>query len=296
MSKVTGTLSHDTISRWLENASFRPSDLWRQVKGMVSLAEGYLVADDTLLDKRYSRSSQIARPHYSGNAHGVVKGIPLVNLLWTKGEEYIPVDYRVYEPTRDDKTKHNHFQEMLKRAKKRGFEPRFVLMDAWYGSLDNLKYITRDMQWHFITNLKTNRQVSITKGVYVPISDLNLAESQVRHVWLKGFGPVLVCKTVDTNGDVAYLATSDLSLTDHDTFLAHFDARWKIEEFHRGLKQTTGVEQCYSVKADSQRTHIFASFVAFVKLEATRLADDVSWYEQKAAISRQAARAQMGFA
>lgn len=296
MARTCGDVSHDTISRWLASASFTPSDLWRYVKGLVRPQEGYLVGDDSLLDKRYSRASQIARPHYSGAEHSIVNGIPLVNLLWTSGDEYIPIDYRVYDPTRDDKTKNNHFQEMLKRAKKRGFEPRFVLMDAWYGSLDNLKYITRECRWHFMTNLKKNRQVSVTRGVYIPVSDLNLAESQVRRVWLKGFGSVLVCKTVDANGDVAYLATSDLSVLDHQTFVDHFVVRWKIEEFHRGLKQTTGVERCSSTQAASQKTHIFAAFVAFVKLEATRLADEISWYEQKALISRRAARGYMGFA
>ncbi|HEY4508407.1 MAG TPA: IS701 family transposase, partial [Candidatus Paceibacterota bacterium] len=32
--------------------------------------------------------------------------------------------------------------------------------------------------------------------------------------------------------------------------------------------------------------HIFASFVAFVKLETARIRERVSWYEQKALINR----------
>ena len=83
-----------------------------------------------------------------------------------------------------------------------------------------------------------------------------------------------------------YLATNDLSLTNYHKFTNHFEQRWNIEEFHRGLKQTTGIEKCYSIKADSQKTHIFTAFISFTRLEAVRIAKQISWYEQKASISR----------
>jgi len=124
------------------------------------------------------------------------------------------------------------------------------------------------------------------QGDYYSIADLGLTDKQVRKVWLKEYGHVLVCKVVATNGDIVYLATSDLTLTDYDDFINHWQHRWDIEEFHRGIKQTTGIEKCYSIKAESQKTHIFAAFTAFIKLEKKRLSDNISWYEQKASISR----------
>jgi hypothetical protein len=151
-----------------------------------------------------------------------------------------------------------------------------------------MKLITRKLEWNFICNLKSNRQVSVVKNEYMPIADLDLAAKQVKQVWLKEYGFVLVCKIVDKNGDVTYLATSDLDLTGYDDFISHHNKRWQVEEFHRGLKQTTGIEKCYSIKSTSQKTHIFASFVAFIKLEKSRLKNNISWYEQKAKISRMA--------
>lgn len=287
LSKVApGEISHDSISRWLSSANFNPSSLYNQTRDLVVKNSGYLVGDDTLLSKKYSQLNELARRQYSGNTHGLEMGISLVNLLWTDGEKFIPVDYRVYQRENDDKTKNDHFQEMLLRAKQRGFEPLYVLMDCWYASIDNLKLITRKLGWHFICNLKANRQVSVSQGSYMAIADLSLAERQVRKVWLKGYGWVLVCKLVDTNGDITYLATDDLGLMDYDEFAGHFENRWKIEEFHRGIKQTTGIEKCYSIKAMSQETHIFAAFTAFIKLEIKRIQEQISWYEQKAQINR----------
>lgn len=283
-------MAHDAVSRWLKEARYTPSELWKHTKSLTDTQTGYLVADDSLLDKRYSRQNELAKKQYSGNAHGLVNGICLVNLLWTDGDAYVPVDYRIYQKENDDKTKNDHLKDMLKRAKKRSFKPRYVLMDAWYSSVDNLKLIANTLAWQFMCNLKSNRQVSLTKGDYISISDLDLADKQVRKVWLKEYGYVLVCTLVATNGDSTYLATSDLSLTEYHTFTHHFSHRWMIEEFHRGIKQTTGIEQCYSVKAQTQKTHIFSSFIAFLKLERSRLTEHVSWYEQKAMVSRGATK------
>lgn len=279
-------LEHDAVSRWLARSRFTPSDLWNEVKPLVDQKAGYLIGDDTLLNKQYSRLNELAKKQYSGDEHTLINGICLVNLLWTEQNEFIPVDYRVYRKESDGKTKNDIFRDLLKRAKKRGFTPLFVLMDAWYSSIENLKFIARDLKWNFMCNLKSNRKVSVLKGTYISIKDLELADKQVRKVWLKEYGNILVCKLVDENGDITYLATNDLSLTDYDTFVNHFQNRWNVEEFHRGIKQTTGIEKCYSIKASSQTTHIFAAFIAFTKLETRRIKEHISWYEQKASISR----------
>lgn len=287
LAKVSGVLhmAHDAVDRWLASTQRTSAQLWQYTCSMVDRTTGYLVCDDTLLDKRFSRKNELAKKQYSGNVHGLVNGICIVNLLWTNGEEYIPVDYCLYQKEKDDLTKNDHFRNMLDTAEKRGFSPLYILMDSWYSSVENLKYIVRK-NWHFMCNLKSNRLVSVEQGTYLSIADLALADRQVRQVWLKEFGPILVCKLVATNGDITYLATDDLSLTDYETFTSHFEHRWKVETFHRGIKQTTGIEKCKSIKAVSQRTHIFSAFVAFVRLERQRLKSGVSWYEQKALISR----------
>jgi len=123
LSKVVEGMAHDSVSRWLARSHFNPSELWNQVKSLVSQKSGYLVVDDTMLDKRYSRDNELARPQYSGHEHGIINGINLVNLLWTDLERCVPVDYRVYHRPHDGKTKNDLFHELLKKAKKRGFSP-----------------------------------------------------------------------------------------------------------------------------------------------------------------------------
>jgi len=288
-TEPNGDIAHDAVSRWLVSSRFQPTELLNQVRRLVTLSKGYLLLDDSALDKRYSRANELARLQYSGDEHGLVNGINLVNLLWTDGDKFVPIDYRIYRKgtiNHQNKTKHDHFRDMLKRAVNKGFSQQLpVLFDTWYASIENLKFI-RSLHMHFICNIACNRQVSVTKGAYVPVQDLDFTQEQVHKVWLKEFGFVLVCKIVAADGSETHLVTNDLALTNHHDFTGHFDQRWDIEEFHRGIKQTTGIEKCYSTKAQSQKTHIFAAFRAFVKLETRRVEEGISWYEQKAEVTR----------
>jgi hypothetical protein len=286
LAKVTESgMAHDAGDRWRSSTKRTPSQLWQYTCSLVDRKKGSLVVDDSLLDKRYARKNELARKQYSGNEHGLVNGICLVNLRWTEGAEYVPVDYRLYQKETDELTKNDHFRNRLDTAEKRGFEPASILMDCWYSSIENLKAI-RKKKWHFICSLKSTRQVSVEQGTYLSIAELELTDRQVRRVWLNEFGSVLVCALVAANGDSTFLATDDDALTDYEHYVNRFQTRWKIEEFHRGIKQTTGIEKCKSIKAKSQKTHIFSAFVAFVRLERERLKSGLSWYEQKAMIAR----------
>ncbi len=277
-------MAHDSVSRWLSTAKLTPKLLWQQSQILVDKQTGYLIIDDSILDKPYSQKMALVKKQYSGKHRGLVSGIGLVSLLWTDGHRMIPVDYRVYDPSRDGKSKNDHAREMLLEAAKRGFTPNYVLMDSWYTAIPNFKALDK-LGWKWIGQLKSNRLVSVTQGEYVSVSDLDWTDTPVQRVWLKEYGFILVSKIVATNGDIAYLATNDMSLSE-ETLKTHFDYRWTIEAYHRGIKQCTGIERCSAVKERSQRNHILCSLLVFLRLEWQRIKTAVSWYEQKAMITR----------
>ncbi len=43
--------------------------------------------------------------------------------------------------------------------------------------------------------------------------------------------------------------------------------RWKIEEYHRELKQLTGIESCQCRKARIQRNHIACALLVWLRLK-----------------------------
>ncbi len=280
-------MAHDSISRWLSQEKLTPKVLWQESQYLINKEGGYLSIDDSVLDKPYAREIPLVKKQYSGKHHRPVKGIDIVNAVWTNGNKIIPVDYRIYDPTHDGKTKNDHAREMLHMAKKRALEPSYVLIDAWFTSIGNLKAIA-SYDWNWIGELKSNRLVSSVKGIYVHVENLDWTSKQVHKVWLKAYGFIMVSKIVAPNGDIAYIATNDLSLEDTETIKNHFAHRWTIETFHRGIKQCCGIERCYSTLERSQRNHILCAFLAFLKLEWERIQNSISWYEQKWSIPRMA--------
>jgi hypothetical protein len=243
--------------------------------------------DDSTLDKPYARSIELVTRHWSGKHRAVVSGINLVTLLWTDGDRHIPCDYRLYDKA-DGKTKNDHFADMIRTAHARGFSPRCVVFDGWYSSLDNLKLV-RDCGWTWLTRFKSNRLVSLDRGKPKALSDTAIsAEGTV--VWVAGYGSVKVFGVAAPDGGTAYWATNDPGMTDL-TRLQFADFSWRIEHYHRGLKQCTGVERCQCHSARAQRNHVGLALRAFLRLEIHCFARGVSWVEAKTAVIREAVRA-----
>ena len=277
LSEVSPTpISHDSISRWLNDKSFRPSGIWEISKQHIDKeAACLLICDDTVLSKTRSREIELVSHQYSGNVHDVILGIGLVNLLWygLEQEESIPIDYRIYDKDGDGKTKNSHFCDMLKLAKGRGIKPEAVVMDSWYSSLDNLKSI-RGHGWEWVTTLKKNRLVNRS----TKIEELDIPEEGLS-VHLRGYGWITVFKFVAKNGRIDYVATNMKNPT-RTQVKDIIDARWSVEVYHREIKQTCGIERCQARTGRAQRNHIFLAITAWLEKYRRRINEQISFYRQ----------------
>ena len=278
LSEVSPTaLSHDAVSRWLKNKRFSPKDVWSATRDLVDLdAPCLLLADDSVLDKRHSRKIETVGYQYSGNAHDVIAGIGMVNMVWcpTQDGEYLPVDFRIYDKDSDGKTKNSHFRDMLKVAKTRGFKPDAVVMDAWYSSLDNLKSI-RSLGWNWVCGLRKNRIVNRNQS----LQNIEIPDEGAK-VHLRGYGWVHVFRFETSERRTDYIATSIDNPT-RDGIKTIMKARWKIEVFHRELKQTCAIERCQSRSGRAQRNHICIAVLAWVERFKRRMQDNITFYGQQ---------------
>jgi len=269
------SLSHDGISRWLANAKVQPKDLWEVASKEIKGCNGILAVDDVVINKSRSQKMELVNWQYSGTQHGVVKGIGVVNALWqTSKDDYTPIDYRIWNPPEDGKTKNNHFRDMLSAAKSRGLEPEMVVADSWYSSLDNLKSI-RSHGWDWVMGLKSNRLVN---KPHIPLSVLEIPDEGLE-VHLKGYGWIKVFRIVGKNGRTDYIGTSRLNLT-RKQVKTYFERRWSIEVMHRELKQTCGFGRCQANSGRAGRNHIGLSLIALVRKHRRRQRDLITPYQQ----------------
>lgn len=76
--------SHDAINRHLRNDRVTPRALWEAVAAeVVVTARGYLLFDDTVLDKDSSHRIELVRRQWSGNEKAVIKGIGVVTCVYS---------------------------------------------------------------------------------------------------------------------------------------------------------------------------------------------------------------------
>ena len=280
--------AHDAYTRLLHRLEPDSDALWGEVQPEVRRTAGVLVLDDSVLDKPYARKMELVHHMWSGKHHRVVKGIDLLTLLWTDGDRHWPCDYRLYDKPNDGKTKNDHFGDLLRVARERGFAPECVLFDGWYSSLDNLKQL-RTPGWNWLTRLKGNRRVNPDRTGLRAVSVCAIAATGTV-VHLEGYGFIKVFRIAAKDGATEHWATSNLQM-DESERLRLADASWRIEEYHRGLKQVTNVERCQCRKGVAQRAHIGLALRAFVVVEKWCFRTGVNWLSAKWQIVRDAVRA-----
>jgi len=290
-------ISHDQVTRFLHSADFGAKDLWLQIKSNVRASEektgGVLIIDDTIEEKDYTDENDIVCWHYSHAKSRHIKGMNIITCMARYNDISFPIGYDVVkkdipfsdlatkkQKRRASVTKNEMFQNMLRQAWQNKVLFDYVLADNWFGSKDNMSFIHDDLKKHFIIGIKSNRTVALSRtegknSQFQQVKSLNMKDGESRKVWLKSLSfPVLLLKKVFTNENgskgTLYLVTSDISLGNGHIYDI-YQKRWRIEEFHKSIKQNASLAKSPTRKIRSQLNHIFASMMAYCKLETLKI-------------------------
>lgn len=185
LAEHLSNISHDKINFYLKNEKLTPRLVWDNVKHLIDPDEdAYIIFDDTVLDKRYSEEIEIVRRQYSGNEHGIVKGIGVVNCIYVnpKTLNFWVIDYRIFNPENDGLTKVDHVKNMLQNLVYQKLLPfDTVLMDTWY-AVNNLMLYIDSLDKIYFCPLKTNRLVDDTFGKekYKNIESLSWSDEDLK--------------------------------------------------------------------------------------------------------------------
>lgn len=282
-------VSHDVVTDYLNQEQLTARNLWELASLFIQDGpDAFLLFDDSVQNKQYSRSIELVKRQYSGAAGGLVPGIGIVNLVHSNGQgQFYPIDFRIYAKGHDGKTKNDHFQEMLLQAvSDKQIKARTVLFDSWYASWKNLKLVQR-LNLIFYTTLKSNRLVSLDKDEgYIHLDEIEWTPAQLEQGIIvklqKVPFKVKLFKLVATNGDIDWVITNDLDLTNTAQVAQEAnDVRWEIEQFHRELKQLTGSEKCQCRKQRAQRNHLACCYHAWFTMKVKALELHKTIYQVK---------------
>lgn len=312
---VNGEVSHDQVTRFLASPPKTSADLWRIVKSMVRQLEsddGVLILDDSIEEKPYTDENDLICWHWDHSNQRHVKGINFLTAFYATDQAGLPVAFdlvtktEVYQDAKTGKakrrssiTKNARYRMLLQICVHNQIKFRYVLNDSWYASADNMNFIHLDLKKDFVMPLKANRKLALSEtdkqaARYAAVSTVDLAEGETRQVWLEEVAfPLLLAKQVFINDDgsmgTLYLVTSDLTLTD-EQMTSLYQKRFRVEEYHKSLKQNAALEKSPTRTETTQQNHFFASLCAYRKLEGLKIKAGVNHFALKSKIYLSALR------
>lgn len=306
---TNGDVSHDQVSRFLNKCDLGSKELWLHVKPNIrqheTVSGGVLILDDSIEEKPYTDENEIVCWHHShSHMHKRhVKGINILSCLVGYGDISFPVGFNIVHKevsfseikTKKVKrkaliSKNEHFRSLIGQSVKNEVLFDYVLADNWFGSAENMVYIGGELNKLFIIGVKSNRTVALSKadkisGKFQQVSSLDMKDGESKQVWLKDMKfKVTLIKKVFTNEDestgILYIASNDLE-HDADYLYQTYQKRWKIEVYHKSIKQNTSLAKSPTKTVRSQANHVFASIVAFCKLELLQFATATNHFALK---------------
>lgn len=298
---LEGALSHDQITRFLGQDLLTQKEYWKCIKKVIrqiESSEGVIKIDDTILEKPHSTVNEIICWHHDHSKKGHdknTKGINILNFLYQSSLAQVnylsvPVAYEIIKKTEEWYDKKNKKVKLrspitknkmvrdrlltLHRDNKVKF--KYVLWDTWFSSAENFNFVHYDLKKQFIAALKSNRLAALSEkdreqGKFQRVDELNIQAFEAIPVWLKGMDfSIKLTKQTFINKDGSrgelYIVTNDHSLTGFQICTIYQD-RWGVEVFHKSLKQNVGLEKSPTKVERSQSNHIFATMIAWTKLE-----------------------------
>jgi putative transposase len=279
MSDAFDSVSHDQLTRMLQGTWSGHILLNLTLRLLFTVAGGYLILDDTVVEKPYARLLGEAAWVWSSKQRKVVFGVSVVLLVWTDGQVRLPLAFRLWH--KGGPSKFTLALELLSYARNRlRCKPQFVLFDSWYPSKPLLKRL-RDYGWYFVCQLKKNRR----------FEGRALSQYLQQPYW-----QATGCVSGDIKVFVVryrrkYYATNRLSLSAQEV-RSLYRKRQEVEEVIKVLKSQLSLEACQvgyrrrgaetaRPQSSAQEHHIALCLVAYLIVERERLDHAVPWRKFK---------------
>lgn len=264
-------ISADTTLRMLEHEAPTTEELVELAKKFFGNKQLFLILDDSLLKKIYSKFIEGTSDNYDSGERRQYRSLCSIVAMLSDGVFALPIDQKIWtseEFALKYKKKTELAQELIEEIKKK-ISIRCVVMDGLYATIDmidwcNKNQVSFECRFHSNRVIVTKREGNVSlkscdqlklKGsrqartIYASWHSLSVYITAVRRINRYG-----VCSIVY---QISNYKTSALG------HVRVYDCRWKIEKFFRTAKQSLGLADCQSRKLILQINHIKNVFLAY---------------------------------
>ena len=271
-----------------------------------TVVTGYLIGDDSVMEKLRGKKMEGLGRHYSSSAERVVTGHSLVLGLYLLSGRQCPLEPQMYRQRSVCEAEGIPFLSKIDLMVQtiENFIPvkgtqTHVLLDSWYGCKRIWK-VCRQLGYLITTGLRCNRRLRIddpesdrgwswlrlddydaerTVDDFMPLSYPSMSGNETVYVHIvstrikKLYRCQLILIRRSLDGEARFWASSDLKASPEE-LLQHISARWTIETLFEDTKSRLGLEQYQLISSQAIIrfwTLVLAAYT-FLEQHRTRLA------------------------
>ncbi len=273
------SISGDSITRILMSNAIIPDDLLSFCKLIFGNKAVYLIVDDTLIKKIYSRLIEGACDNYDSSNRQHYRSLCSVVAMVTDGETAIPVDQKLWFSEEYNPANHLKKWEIAKELiiKIRPLiRLKTFIADGLYAVIELMEWLINS-SINFEMRIHSNRVIEhksikaqIRNHPRLKVTTRNSLRT-VKVFWQGMKLYVTAFLRVMKNGKVTtvyQVANYKTSATKH---VQCYKYRWNIEKFFRTAKQYLGLSDCMARKQQAQEFHIMNVFFAYAFAQYERL-------------------------
>lgn len=248
-------VSHDVFTKGLQK-QYHLKELLKTLLDDKLLAKGYLIVDETDVDKSFAKIIPCLSWIFSHRKNKHIFGLHIVAVAWTNGSMTIPLGWKIYQKS-SGKTKLDLAIEIISYCLfTLRIQPHAVLFDSFYASEKILKFLHNHKQ-SFFSQLPKNRLFN-----HIPLSHHEKGRPYWTHTgYIKGQLSVQIVRNRKK-----YYVTNVIGIPRKEQ-LDTYRLRWKIEEVFRFVKSQLGFEKCQSTSLVGQNNHFGACFITYAVLQ-----------------------------
>ena len=247
-----------------------------------------LILDDTPYWRNRSKKVEFLSRCYDHSQNKYYKGFTMLNLGWSDGQTYMPVDFRLLASGKDENLlEGSHVKEdkrtiatkrrtearsekpelalkMLKDAKGTSAQTQYVLFDSWFSS-PSFMLSVKGLGYDVVAKLKNHENYRyLYNGEQLSLSQIYKANKkrrgrsryllsvivQIRHKDFENTVPAKIVFARDRSNRKKWFAliSTDISLNE-DEIIALYGKRWDIEPFHKVLKSTLHLTKEFQLRS-----------------------------------------------
>jgi SRSO17 transposase len=293
LAESSGIYSHDAINRYFRKENFTGISLFQfTMQKMLINKHASIAFDDTVCEKRNTKSMELVYKQYSGLAGKPVNGIGVITASYNNHEtnQSYGIYFNVYDPQSDGLKKTDHVYNQIKyfiEAKKLLFES--ILFDSYYSSAKILNFINNSGKFYY-TKIKKNRIIYIKRNDQLEkykLKDLKLTKEEIKYgvkVQLNNLHENHFVKLFcigGTNACTEYIITNNIAQESPQLVQKEYKRRWNSETLYKDCKQLTGLGQCEGRKSIIHKNYIFFSIFTINCMRKIAYEIDMSDYKMK---------------